>query len=49
VGPGGAYVASLSEERRRALEARLRKRLPGEGPLALKARAWCVRGVVPAT
>lgn len=49
VGPGGAYVASLSEERRKALEARLRKRLPGAGALALKARAWCVRGVVPAT
>jgi ubiquinone/menaquinone biosynthesis C-methylase UbiE len=49
VGPGGAYVASLSEERRTALEARLRKRLPGEGARALKARAWCVRGVVPAT
>ena len=49
VGPGGAYVASLSEDRRKALEARLRKRLPGEGARALKARAWCVRGVVPAT
>ena len=49
VGPGGAYVASLSEERRKALEARLRKRLPGEGAKSLKARAWCARGVVPAT
>lgn len=48
VGPGGAYVASLAEDRRKALEARLRKRL-GEGPIALKARAWCVRGLVPAT
>lgn len=49
VGPGGAYVASLSEDRRKALEGRLRKRLPGDGAVALKARAWCVRGVVPAT
>ena len=49
VGPGGAYVASLSEDRRKALEARLRQRLPGRGAIALKARAWCVRGVVPAT
>ena len=49
VGPGGAYVASLSEDRRKALEARLRKRLRDEGAMALKARAWCVRGVVSAT
>ena len=49
VGPGGAYVASLSEDRRKALEERLRKRLPGKGAMALKARAWCVRGAVPAT
>ena len=49
VGPGGAYVASLSEDRRKALESRLRKRLPGDSARALKARAWCVRGAVPAT
>jgi SAM-dependent methyltransferase len=42
VGPGGAYVATLSDERRRQLEARLRDRL--EGSLLLKARAWCVKG-----
>jgi SAM-dependent methyltransferase len=50
-GPGGAHVASLAEERRQQLEARLRKRLLGDrrdGLLALKARAWCVRGEVPA-
>jgi hypothetical protein len=49
-GPGGAYVASLSDERRGALEARLRQRLLGgrqDGPFTLKARAWCVRGQVP--
>lgn len=51
-GPGGAYVVSLSEERRRQLEARMRKRLLGDrhdGSFTLKARAWCVRGEVPKT
>lgn len=49
-GPGGAYVVSLSEDRRRQLEDRIRKRLLGDrqdGPFTLKARAWCVRGEVP--
>jgi SAM-dependent methyltransferase len=49
-GPGGAYVVSLPEGRRRQLEARLRKRLLGDredGPFTLTARAWCVRGEVP--
>jgi SAM-dependent methyltransferase len=49
-GPGGAYVVSLSDERRRELETRIRKRLlgnRGDGPFVLKARAWCVRGEVP--
>ena len=49
-GPGGAYVVSLSEERRRQLEARMRKRLLGnreDGVFVLEARAWCVRGEVP--
>ena len=48
-GPGGAHVASLSGERRKELEARLRRRLLGgraDGPFTLKARAWCVRGRV---
>ena len=48
-GPGGAYVVSLSDERRRELETRIRKRLLGNrenGPFVLKARAWCVRGEV---
>ena len=51
-GPGGAYVVSLPEDRRRQLEARMRKRLLGDradGSFTLKARAWCVRGEVPAT
>jgi SAM-dependent methyltransferase len=51
-GPGGAYVVSLSEDRRQQLEARIRKRLLGnaqDGPFTLTARAWCVRGEVPKT
>ena len=50
VGPGGAYVVSLTEERRRQLEARMRKRLLGnrdDGAFVLKAQVWCVRGEVP--
>jgi SAM-dependent methyltransferase len=50
-GPGGAYVASLDADGRARLEARLRKRLLGnrvDGAFTLKARAWCVRGEVPA-
>ena len=49
-GPGGAYVVSLSQDRREQLEARIRKRLLGDrddGPSKLKATAWCVRGEVP--
>ncbi len=52
VGPGGAFVVSLSEDRRQQLEARMRKRLLGDrqdGPFTLKARVWCVRGEVPKT
>ena len=50
--PGGAYVVSLSEDRRQQLEARMRKRLLSDrqdGSFTLKARAWCVRGEVPKT
>jgi ubiquinone/menaquinone biosynthesis C-methylase UbiE len=50
-GPGGAYVVSLNDERRRQLEARLQERLLGDradGEFTLSARAWCVRGIVPA-
>jgi SAM-dependent methyltransferase len=49
-GPGGAYVVSLSQDRREQLEPRIRKRLLGDrddGPFKLKATAWCVRGEVP--
>ncbi len=49
-GPGGAYVVSLTNDRRQQLEARLRKRLLGDrpdGPFTLTAMAWCVRGEVP--
>ena len=49
-GPGGAYVVSLSQDRREQLEARMRKRLLGardDGPFKLTATAWCVRGEVP--
>jgi SAM-dependent methyltransferase len=49
-GPAGAYVASLREPRRAALEARLRGRLLGtrpDGPFTLRASAWAVKGVVP--
>jgi SAM-dependent methyltransferase len=51
-GPGGAFVVSLQEDRRRQLEARMRKRLLGDaqdGPFTLTARAWCARGEVPGT
>lgn len=51
-GPGGAFVVSLSEDRRRELESRMRKRLLGDradGAFVLKAKAWCVRGEAPGT
>ena len=51
-GPGGAYVVSLSQDRRQQLEASVRRRLLGDrhdGPFTLKAKAWCVRGGVPKT
>jgi SAM-dependent methyltransferase len=49
-GPAGAYVTSLSEPRRLALRDRLRQRLGQDGsrPFTLQARAWAVKGVVPA-
>ena len=48
-GPGGAYVVSLDDERRRQLETRMRMRLLGgerDIGFTLKARAWCARGQV---
>ena len=50
-GPAGAYAVSLSETARVALAAKLRRRLLGGrqgGAFALQARAWAVKGVVPA-
>lgn len=50
-GPGGAYVVSLADTRRVQLEARMRTRLLGDrpdGPFTLTAKAWCVKGEVPA-
>jgi SAM-dependent methyltransferase len=50
-GPAGAYVAQLSPERREQLRMRLRNRLLAAGPdrpFTLNARAWAVRGTVPA-
>lgn len=49
-GPAGAYVATLSPGDRARLESKLRRRLSrdgSDGPIALGARAWAVRGVVP--
>jgi len=50
VAPQGAYVASLSAERREALRDALRKRLLAsrtDGSFSLHAKALAVRGVVP--
>jgi SAM-dependent methyltransferase len=48
-GPAPSYVASLTDERRKALRERLQARLaPAEdGSLRLRARAHAVRGVKP--
>jgi hypothetical protein len=49
-GPAPGYVISLSEAGRTALLERLRGALPfaPDGSLPLMARAWAVRGVLPA-
>jgi SAM-dependent methyltransferase len=50
-GPAGTYVASLSEATRNALRERLRQRIfegELESPFVLAARAWAVKGYVPA-
>lgn len=50
-GPAGAYLARLSVEHRAALRERLRQNLFGnrpDGRFSLKAKAWAVRGTVPA-
>jgi SAM-dependent methyltransferase len=48
-GPAGAYVISLDEDHQTELRDLLRSRLPmaSDGSIALTARAWAVRGVVP--
>lgn len=49
-GPAGAYVATLPRDEREQLKLELRQRLLGtraDGPVALRARAWAVRGAVP--
>lgn len=49
-GAAGAVVGVLGEDKKKQLEARLRRRVLGDrmdGPFVLKARAWCVRGQVP--
>ncbi len=48
-GPAPSYVASLDDERRAALARELEAMLPKEedGTIALRARAWAVRGTVP--
>lgn len=45
-GPAPGYVSTLDEDRRAALQALLRERLPvaSDGSIALSARAWAVRG-----
>lgn len=48
--PAPGYAMSLSEERRARLRERIRSRLPvaGDGSIDLIARAWAIRGRVPA-
>ena len=49
VGPAGAYVLTLDDDRRRALKSGLRERLgvDASGAFSLDARAWLVTGRVP--
>ena len=46
-GPAPAYAMSLSEEQRATLKAKLKSALTpaASGAIALKARAWAVRGM----
>ena len=50
-GPAGAYVGKLDAKRRRALRAEAKHQLAlsaEDEPFSLPARAWAVRGIVPA-
>ena len=44
VGPAGAYLADIDEERQAAIRDRCRQAL-GSGPFVITARAWSARGV----
>jgi SAM-dependent methyltransferase len=44
VGPAGAYLSGLDDERRAAVRERCREAL-GDGPVTITARAWAARGV----
>ena len=48
VGPAGQYLRSLSDDRQEAVRETCRTVLPA-APFTLEARAWCARGIVPAT
>ncbi len=48
--PTSSYAATLSDDVRQRLAARLREKVLGDGPdrpFSLSARAWAVRGTVP--
>lgn len=50
-GPPKLYISSLSEDRRMILKERLRTDIIGnrpDGSITLRAKAWAVRGIVPA-
>jgi hypothetical protein len=49
-GPAGAYLRGLSEDQRKAVRERLRQNFfanRADGPFALQAKAWAVKGTVP--
>ena len=49
-GPPGPYMADLSTDRRETLKRAMRQNVLSDGPdgpFALNAKAWAVRGVVP--